>query len=187
MQRVWAWTQCIAIDASVAGTIIRTFRYHAEEERVKTLNLTLDKAYIHVFVPMEALIWLRSLAIVLLIDAHAMRHVRISKPAVIHQPSSIQQSMPSLAITPELVEILRTLLAQTTVSEEPPIQQALPKLIHGETERPSTLSNARGAENFERVKTYMAEHPEAKVREVAEALSISVSTASKWMSRITGE
>jgi hypothetical protein len=26
MQRIWAWTQCIAIDASVAGTIIRTYR-----------------------------------------------------------------------------------------------------------------------------------------------------------------
>src|ERR1700685_1675022 len=26
MQRVWAWTQCIAIDASVAGTIIRTYQ-----------------------------------------------------------------------------------------------------------------------------------------------------------------
>ena len=36
MQRVWAWTQCIAIDASVAGTIIRTFRYQAEDERIKT-------------------------------------------------------------------------------------------------------------------------------------------------------
>lgn len=24
MQRIWAWTQCIAIDASVAGAIIRT-------------------------------------------------------------------------------------------------------------------------------------------------------------------
>src|ERR1700722_6673912 len=36
MQRVWAWTQCIAIDASVAGTIIRTFRYHAEGDKVKT-------------------------------------------------------------------------------------------------------------------------------------------------------
>ncbi|TMD56839.1 MAG: hypothetical protein E6I93_04235 [Chloroflexi bacterium] len=36
MQRIWAWTQCIAIDASVAGTIIRTFRYHAEGEQVKT-------------------------------------------------------------------------------------------------------------------------------------------------------
>src|SRR5438445_1077284 len=79
MQRIWAWTQCIAIDASVAGTIIRTFRYHAEGERVKTclygllsalllftaaivlniesvqqtLSLTLDAAYIHVFIPVE--------------------------------------------------------------------------------------------------------------------------------------
>src|SRR6266481_10012171 len=35
MQRVWAWTQCIAIDASVAGTIIRTFRYYARHERIK--------------------------------------------------------------------------------------------------------------------------------------------------------
>src|SRR5690349_6527983 len=103
MQRVWAWTQCIAIDASVAGTIIRTFRYHAQGERVKcllhvvlsvlllftaaivsniesvqqTLNVTLDAAYLHVLVPVEALIWVRSLVIVLLIVAHAMRHVQV--------------------------------------------------------------------------------------------------------------
>src|SRR5258707_5884054 len=89
MQRIWAWTQCIAIDASVAGTIIRTFRYHAEGEQVKTwlygllsvlllftaaivsniealqqtLNVTLDTAYPHVFIPVEALILVRSLAI----------------------------------------------------------------------------------------------------------------------------
>ena len=37
MQRIWAWTQCIVIDASVAGTIIRTFRYSAEGEKVKIL------------------------------------------------------------------------------------------------------------------------------------------------------
>ena len=36
MQRIWAWTQCVAIDASVAGTIIRTFRYRAAGEKVKT-------------------------------------------------------------------------------------------------------------------------------------------------------
>jgi len=36
MQRIWAWTQCIAIDASVAGTIIRTFRFYYEGEKVKT-------------------------------------------------------------------------------------------------------------------------------------------------------
>src|SRR6266852_8129202 len=107
MQRIWAWTQCIAIDASVAGTIIRTFHYHAEGEKVKTwlygllsalllftaaivlniesvqqtLNLTLDNAYLHVFVPVEVLIWVRSVAIVLLIVAHAMRHLQIDKIA----------------------------------------------------------------------------------------------------------
>lgn len=102
MQRIWAWTQCIAIDASVAGTIIRAFHYYIEGEKVRTalygllsllllftaaivsniesvqqtLNLTLDAAYLHVFVPVEALIWIRSIVIVLLIVAHAMRHVR---------------------------------------------------------------------------------------------------------------
>jgi hypothetical protein len=36
MQQVWAWTQCIAIGASVAGTIIRSFRFELEGERVKS-------------------------------------------------------------------------------------------------------------------------------------------------------
>src|ERR1700686_1471478 len=111
MQRIWAWTQCIAIDASVAGTIIRTFRYHAEGEKAKTwlygllsllllftaaivsnigsvqqtLNVTLDTAYLHVFVPVEALIWIRSIAIVLSIVAHALRHVEIEKQDAVKQ------------------------------------------------------------------------------------------------------
>ncbi len=144
MQRVWVWTQCIAIDASVAGTIICTFRYHTEVEKVKTwlygllyalllftaaivlniesvqqtLNLTLDAAYIHVFVPVEALIWIRSVAIVLLIVAHALRHVSSQK-----QTEDIQASAPqpaAIVLTPELIETLRVLLTQTTVSEEQP-------------------------------------------------------------------
>ena len=193
MQRVWAWTQCIAIDASVAGTIIRTFRYHAEEERVKTwlygflsvlllftaaivsniesvqqtLNLTLNNAYIHVFVPVEALIWIRSLAIVLLIVAHALRHVHSTRPAPVSQPGQVTPPAPGLIVTPELVETLRALLAQTTVSEETLPRQALLGPIRQETNQPSIIGAARGAENFERVKTYVAEHPEAKVREVA--------------------
>ena len=123
MQRVWAWTQCIAIDASVAGTIIRTFRYYQDDERVKawlygllsalllftaaivlniesvqqTLNLTLDAAYIHVFVPVEALIWVRSVAIVLLIVAHAMRHVDK------RQDSTPAPVVPAPTVTPEPV------------------------------------------------------------------------------------
>jgi hypothetical protein len=142
MQRIWAWTQCIAIDASVAGTIIRTFHYHREGEKVitwlygllsalllftaaivlniesvqQTLNLTLDAAYIHVFVPVEALIWIRSVAIVLLIVAHALRHVSSQK-----QTETIQAPAPqpaAIVLTPELLNELRVLLSQTTVSEE---------------------------------------------------------------------
>src|SRR5436189_1104329 len=122
MQRVWAWTQCIAIDASVAGTIIRTFRYQQEAERIKyilygflsvlllftaaivsniesvqqTLNIALDAAYSHVFVPVEALIWIRSIAIVLLIVAHALRHVHTIEPMVAPQSELGQPTAPSL-------------------------------------------------------------------------------------------
>ena len=140
MQRVWAWTQCIAIDASVAGTIIRTFRYQQEDEKVKTwlygllsalllftaaivlniesvqqtLNLTLDAAYVHVFIPVEVLIWIRSVAIVLLIVAHAMRHVQAGRT------KAGDEAPQPLVLTPELVHELRVLLTQTTVSEEQP-------------------------------------------------------------------
>lgn len=142
MQRVWAWTQCIAIDASVAGTIIRTFGYYQEGERVKaylytflsglllftaaivsnieavqqTLNTTLDIAYQHVFIPVEALIWIRSVAIVLLIVAHALRHVQAQNFSAAEAGRMPQP----IVISPELVETLRVLLAQTTVSEEQP-------------------------------------------------------------------
>jgi hypothetical protein len=144
MQRVWAWTQCIAIDASVAGTIIRTFRYQQEGEKVKTwlygllsalllftaaivlniesvqqtLNLTLDAAYIHVFIPVEVLIWIRSVAIVLLIVAHALRHVSNQKRTEGGEAPVLQPA--SLVLTPELLQELRVLLSQTTVSEEQP-------------------------------------------------------------------
>lgn len=216
MQRVWAWTQCIAIDASVAGTVIRTFRYYQEGEKVKTwlygflsvlllftaaivsniesvqqtLNLTLDNAYVHVFIPVEALIWIRSIAIVLIIVAHAMRHVHMTKPVPTSQPEPIQQPAPSLVLTPELVETLRVLLAQTTISEEDPAQQALPQPEHREQtidELTTSNEDQRGAGNFERVSQYLADHPDAKVREVAGALTISVSTANKWMARVRGK
>ena len=56
----------------------------------QTLNVTLDTAYVHVFIPVEALIWVRSFAIVLLIVAHAMRHVQLAKPQTAAQPQPAQ-------------------------------------------------------------------------------------------------
>ena len=213
MQRIWAWTQCIAIDASVAGTIIRTFHYCIEGEKVRTalygllsllllftaaivsniesiqqtLNLALSAAYLHVFVPVEALIWIRSIVIVLLIVAHAMRHVRPARTKI-PDPAKVQATQ-NLVLNPELIEALRTLLSQTTITEDP---QAVPILPSPEGEReantrqegPEGDENEQAANNYERVKAYLATHPDAKVRDVAEALSISVSTANKWMNRV---
>jgi hypothetical protein len=145
MQRVWAWSQCVAIDASVAGTITRT--YHHFEKRAwamfllyallstlllftaaivsniesvqQTLNISLESAYIHVFIPVEALIWVRSVVIVLLIVAHALRHVQSSTETQEQQQQQTAQALPALpTITPEILNQLHVLLSQTSVSEE---------------------------------------------------------------------
>lgn len=42
----------------------------------------------------------------------------------------------------------------------------------------------RITDNCERVKLFIAEHPNAKIREVAQALAISTTTANKWMIRL---
>jgi len=164
----------------------------------QTLNVTLEAAYMHVFIPVEALIWIRSIAIVLLIVAHALRHVHRERCEVKHE--ALPPSPPApLVVTPELLDALRALLAQTTVSEEAPTPYALPspqgeQKANKNEQRTNIAQEAtgesddeQGANNYEQVKAYLAGHPDAKVREVAGALTISVSTASKWMVRIKGE
>ena len=153
----------------------------------QTLNLTLDSAYVHVFVPVEALIWIRSFAIVLLIVAHALRHVAVEKlPAEVSR-----REIPQLVLSPELVETLRVLLSKPTITEEANTEQLL--LSQGEQtantaqEAIATDEDEQGTNNGERVKAYLLLHPDAKVREVADALTISVSTANKWMSRAKGK
>lgn len=103
-------------------------------------------------------------------------------------------------VTPELLDALRVLLAQTTVSAEEIRLYALPS-PQSQDEQEADKAEQRadvtpkatgenddkqGANNYERVKAYLAVRPDAKVREVAEALTISVSTANKWMGRIKG-
>src|SRR6266496_317898 len=198
MQQVWAWTQCVAIDASVAGTIIRTFRYHAEGERVKTwlygllsalllftaaivsniesvqqtLDIALDQAYVHVFIPVEVLIWIRSIAIVLLIVAHALRHVHSERTEVEYAVGPVSPPTP-LVVTPELLDAIRVLLAQTTVSAEEVRLYALPspqsqdeqEADKGEQRADVTPKATRenddklGANNYERVKAHLAVRP----------------------------
>jgi hypothetical protein len=213
MQQIWAWTQCIAIDASVAGTIIRTFRYRAEGEKIKTLlyallsalllftaaivsnietiqqtlNVTLDNAYLHVFVPVEVLIWIRSIAIVLLIVAHAMRHVQIDKIA-----PNIIVSVDT--ITSESTIQKHELAALTTVCEENQKKQQTLALPQAKEDSPALLTTKRttnakrkNSANYERVRAYMDDHQNVSVRDVAKALDIGISTANKWMQKVKNE
>jgi hypothetical protein len=253
MQRVWAWTQCIAIDANVAGTIIRTYRSYMQKEHIKcvlyaflsalllftaaivsniesvqqTLNLSLEASYVHVFIPVEALIWVRSIAIVLLIVAHALRHVQ---PEPGHTEIAQPDTPTSLVLTPEFVNALRAALVQVTITEEH--RQALPapqgeqranaqeavtdeyteqraskneqeantaqeagaagyteqEVSQSEQEKNSAEHDAeQETNNYERVKAYLSDHPDAKDREIADALTISSSTANKWRRRIKDE
>lgn len=154
-----------------------------QESTPQLCNLLRSPAYIPVFIPVEALIWTRSIAIVLLIVAHAMRHMQVEKlPGETHQ----QQQAP-LVISSELLETLRSLLTQTTNNEETNNEQFL--LSQGEQGANTAFEDRAdeeeepGANKLERVRSYMAGHPQAKVREVAEALNISISTASKWMNK----
>jgi len=210
MQRIWAWTQCIAIDASVAGTILRTFQYHAQGEWVKTwlhgllsvlllftaaivstiesvqqtLNVTLDAAYVHVFIPVEVLIWIRSIAIVLLIVAYALRHVQDTKPeqgAPAAGPSL--QSTP-LVFPPELMDALRVALAQVTISEKPQTQQVLPSPHSNQQTNTTEQESEYEMNNYERVRAYLTLHPKASDSEIANTLMMSRSTANKWHNRV---
>ncbi len=219
MQQVWAWTQCIAIDASVAGTIIRTHRFYHEGEQVKTwlygllsvlllftaaivsnieavqqtLNITLHNAYLHVFVPVEALIWIRSLAIMLLIVAHAMRHVQIARPQgeTMVAPAQVREQRPPSVLTAEMVRQLRELLMHTTGAEEVH-REALPEPQNEQSGEQMHISTSgdkaqQHVDNYERVQSYLADHPKATLHEIAGALTISVTTANKWRGKLRAE
>lgn len=182
MRQIWAWSQCAAIDASVPGTIMRSFHYWKQREWVKailytllsalllftaaivsnieavqqTLNITLNNAYTHVFVSVEALIWIRSIAIVLIIVAHALRHVGQTHEVV--------------------VKVVKSKVVQpTTTTVQPAPQQPAQH-----TPKAPTPIN----KNFDRVKEYLTDHPKASAREVGRALGLSPTSAAKWVKKV---
>lgn len=121
---------------------------------------------------------------------------------------------PQLIITPELVDLLQgfvsTMLTQAyaTIREDRASSQTLAfsetkqlALRSSETEEQAELSHVQQSvpreqvaeplseplSNYERVKAYLTDHPQAKVAEVADALTIAISTASKHMNKVRQE
>ncbi|SRR5260370_27629514 len=87
-----------------------------------------------------------------------------------------------------LVDALRSALTQVTVSEEPQPLQALPTPLEQSAntvqQAPVGHDHEQETNNFERVKTYLARHPEATDRDTADALMMSTSTTNKWRKRV---
>ena len=94
-------------------------------------------------------------------------------------------------LTPEIVGQLRELLMQTTVAEEVH-QAALPEPQNGQSGEHLHISTPgdkaqQQVYNYERVKFYLADHPQATLHEIAGALTISVTTANKWRGKVRAE
>ncbi len=203
MQQVYAWTQCIGIDASIPGTIMRTLNYYQQRDWTRaglytllsvlllftacivssiesiqqTLNITLNSAYSHVFVPIEALIWVRSIAVVLLVVVHAVRHVGEDKNT---------ESTRSVEPSPNGCSVQLSVQNQTILVEKPqPDQISVQKVQVEQKTLPAPMQQKlKAEENRERVNAYMAERPEAKAQELVAALSLSLPTVRKYMKKI---
>lgn len=127
----------------------------------------------------------------LLIVAHALRHVQIARPQ--EEPPAPAQviEQPQFVLTPEMIDQLRQLLMPTTVEEE--VRQEVlpsPKEAQAATISPEDAHTTEAkleVNNYERVKSYLADHPKATLHEIAGALTISVTTANKWRGKIRAE
>ncbi len=189
MQALYAWTQCIGIDASIPGAIMRTLYYYRQREWSRagvytllsalllftaclvsniesiqqTLNITLSSAYAHVFIPIEGLIWIRSITVVLLVVVHAIRHVQAETPAPLRPQGAVAPS--ALAEQTEAV----------TVEEIANVRKSLPAPMP---------YKQRAEANRERVRAYLVDHPGAKANELVTALSLSPPTVRKYMREV---
>ncbi len=191
MQGVYAWTQCIGIDASIPGTIMRTLHYYHQKEWGRagvytllsvlllitamivssiesiqqTLNITLSIAYGHVFIPIEGLIWIRSITVVLLVVVHAIRHVQVDTPLPLKPQGAVAQPEPQQRAE------------EITIEEVASEQKALPAPM---------LQKVKAGENKRKVQAYLAQNPQAKAQELVIALSLSLPTVRKYMREVKG-
>ena len=104
-------------------------------------------------------------------------------------PAQVVEQTP-FVLTPEMIDQLRELLMQTTVEEEVR-QEALPspKEEQAETISPEDAHTEAKLEvdNRERVQAYLAEHPKATLKQISDALAISITTSAKWRGRILAQ
>lgn len=190
ISRTWIISQTIAMDTGLIVSIVRSFTLAKNkhwlqcslyallsilllsttaivsniESIQQTLGITLEKAYTYSPIPLVWLVSMRSLCVILLIVAHAMKYI---------SADSSPSETPPVAATP---------------IEQPGQHEQKIEITEEENEQPKALpapkKRTSSGDNLERVRAYMAEHEDATAREVSKALTMSISTANKWMRQV---
>src|SRR5258708_6305917 len=164
ISRTWIISQTVAMDTGLIVSIIRSFTLAKSkrwlqcslyavlsvlllsttaivsniESIQQTLGITLDKAYTYSPIPLVWLVSMRSLCVILLIEAHAMKYVSAD--------SSPNETAP-VAATP--IEQPSQPEQEIEITEEKPEK---PKAL------PAPKKRTPSGDNLERVRVYMAEH-----------------------------
>jgi len=159
------WLQC-SLYALLSILLLSTTAIVSNIESIQqTLGITLEKAYTYSPIPLAWLVSMRSLCVILLIVAHAMKYVSAD--------SSPSETSPMVA-TP--IEQPSQPEQEIEITEE---KRERPKALPAPKKRTAT------GNNLERVRVYMAEHEGASVRQVAKDLTLGISTANKWMRQVS--
>lgn len=164
------WLQC-SLYAALSVLLLSTTAIVSNIESIQqTLGITLVSAYTYSPIPLVWLVSMRSLCVILLIVAHALKYVSAD--------SSPNETAPVAVATPVEETSIEQPEQPVTITEE---KKPTPKAL------PSPKKRTGSGDNLERVRVYMAEHEGASVRQVAKDLSLGISTANKWMQRVSKE
>jgi hypothetical protein len=163
----WAWAQALAIDSSLGIVFVNGFQAARERDKIKAAiyftltamlatvagllthfdalahatGLPVTSSSISGIIPLWMLTGLRAVAVIGFLLVSRLKNVAFSKPQEqepAQEPAEV--AAPTLVITPELLNELRALLRQTTVSEEQAETPETPQLAEEATakEEPQT-------------------------------------------------
>ncbi len=158
----WAWAQALAIDSSLGIVFVNGFQAARERDKIKaaiyfTLTamlatvaglLTHFDALAHAtglpvtsqsisgIIPLWLLTGLRAVAVIGFLLVSRLKNVSFNKSQIQEQTQeAAETATPTLVITPELLNELRALLSQTTVSEEQAETPETPQLTEEATSK----------------------------------------------------
>ncbi len=176
-KQFYAWSQAIGIDASIPGVIMRLAVYGKQKEWFRCGVYTL-------------------LSVLVLFTAFNISNVEsmtqtLNTPLVdgySHSLVSLDVLVTIRSLTVILL-IVSHALKHLHTEAKPPAKVVTQKSAPAATKvAPVAPGRARKEptpihKNFDRVKEYLADHPNASAREVGRALGLSATSAAKWVNK----